>query len=86
MQNGDIGGEMEILNGILDLTQALILLLIVIWLIQIERKIKPNDEPPKPLFKFKDKPKEPTPEEIRYSKILDNIESYGGSGKGQVKI
>jgi hypothetical protein len=39
--------------------------------------------PPKPMFKPKEK--EPTPEEIKYSKILANIDAYDGSGKGQVK-
>jgi uncharacterized membrane protein len=39
----------------------------------------------KPMIKHKYKPKEPTPDEIKYSKILANIDAYDGSGKGQVK-
>lgn len=46
-----------------------------------------HDTPPKPVLKplFKAKPK-PTEEEIRYEKILANIDAYDGSGKGQTKI
>jgi hypothetical protein len=38
---------------------------------------------PKPIFK--PKPKEPTPEEIKYSKILANIDAYDGTSRNQVK-
>jgi hypothetical protein len=81
----------EILQAVAELVQTLLNLLIVIWLIHTNRRIdgirtpQGTETPPKEKFK-PSKPKEPTPEEIKYSKILDNIESYNGSGKGQVKI
>jgi hypothetical protein len=48
--------------------------------------IKPTVVPKTPLKPiFKPKPK-PTEEEIKYSKILANIDAYNGSGKGQTKV
>lgn len=47
---------------------------------QIE--IKP---PSKPLFK-RDKPITETPEQIRERTILENLEAYDGTGKGQIKV
>lgn len=44
---------------------------------------EPIKTPPKPLFKPKKKPSE---EEIKLQKVLDNIDAYDGSGKGQVKV
>lgn len=44
---------------------------------------QPVKTPSKPLFKAKSKP---TDEEIKFQKLMTNIDNYTGSGKGQVKI
>jgi hypothetical protein len=81
----------EILQAVAELVQTLLNILIVIWLIQTNKRIdgirtsQGAETPPKEKFK-PSKPKEPTPEEIKYSKILANIDAYDGSGKGQTKV
>lgn len=68
---------------------GLVLLGVVITLMfQIISDLKteepqPIKTPSKPLFKAKSKP---TEEEIRFQKLMTNIDNYTGSGKGQVKI
>jgi hypothetical protein len=57
---------------------------VMFMLIEVIRDLQPEEKPTKPQLK-PSKPKEPTPEEIKYSKILANIDAYDGSGKGQVK-
>ena len=78
---------MELLNSATDFLQAILLLLIVIRLIKLERRTRtsePEKPPSKPLFK----PKEPKPtaEETREKTIMENLEAYDGTGKGQVKV
>ena len=77
---------MELLNSIIDFLQALVLLLIVLWLIKIDRQIVPKEEPKphKPLFKPKD-PKE-TEEEKRQRILSENIDNYNGTKEGQTRI
>jgi hypothetical protein len=58
---------------------------VMFMLIEAIRDLQPEEKPIKPQFK-PSKPKEPTPEEIKYSKILANIDAYEGSGKGQSKV
>lgn len=64
--------------------QSAFLILIGLQILAVNRSV---ETPPKPVLKplFKTKPK-PTEEEIRYEKILANIDAYDGSGKGQCKV
>lgn len=79
---------MELINAIQEFTQAVLLLLIVLWLAKIDRRTRTPEEhktPSKPLI-WPHKPIKETPEQIREKTIMENLENYMGDGKGQIKV
>ena len=64
--------------------QGVFLIYIGLEIIKAKHIDEPIKPPSKPLFK----PKEPNPtaEETREKAIMENLEAYDGTGKGQVKV
>lgn len=65
---------------------AIVAILDLVWALGYVNGIEeqqPIKTPAKPPFKAKPKP---TDDELKYEKILANIDAYDGSGKGQCKV
>lgn len=65
--------------------QSAFLILIGLKILQANRTVEPQ---PKPLLKPLFKPKEPpgTEEQRRERILLENVENYDGTPKGQIKL
>ena len=70
----------------LTLTLLITDILLVLLIMTLYKRRPKEKEEPKPIKvkHYKDIPE--TEEERRYKQIMDNLESYDGSKKGQVKV
>ena len=77
------------IENITDILNAVTLILIILWLIRIDKRVGTNTQPipkipSKPLFKPKETPE--TAEEKRQRILSENIDNYNGTKEGQTRI
>ncbi len=77
------------IENITDILNAVTLILIILWLIRIDKRVDTNTQPTqkspsKPLFKPKETPE--TAEEKRQRILSENIDNYNGTKEGQTRI
>ena len=77
------------IENITEILNAVTLILIILWLIRIDKRVGTNTQPiqksqSKPLFKPKETPE--TAEEKRQRILSENIDNYNGTKEGQTRI
>ena len=77
------------IENITNILNAVTLILIILWLIRIDKRVGTNTQPipkspSKPLFKPKETPE--TAEEKRQRILSENIDNYNGTKEGQTRI
>ncbi len=77
------------IENITEILNAITLILIILWLIRIDKRVGTNTQPiqkspSKPLFKPKETPE--TAEEKRQRILNENIDNYNGTKEGQTRI
>ncbi len=77
------------IENITEILNAVTLILIILWLIRIDKRVGTNTQPiqkspSKPLFKPNETPE--TAEEKRQRILSENIDNYNGTKEGQTRI